>query len=489
MITSLKPYPAMKDSGVEWLGEVPEHWDVRRLRNAAEMRVSNVDKHVTEDEIPIRLCNYVDVYKHDHIDQRIGFMQATATPAEIERFRLEAGDVLITKDSETWNDIGVPALVTEPADDLILGYHLALLRSFANELSGGYLLRALQSKGLAYQFHVEAKGVTRYGLSHASIKSVWLPLPPLPEQAAIVRYLNHVDRRVRRLVRAKRKLIALLTEQKQAIIHRAVTRGLNPDVPMKDSGVEWLGEVPEHWEVRRIHQVTDPVRPVMYGIVLPGPHVDDGVWIVKGGSCEPGRLQPDRLSKTTREIESRYVRSRLVGNDIVFAIRGGVGAAEVVPDWLVGANLTQDAARIAAGTGVNPRWLLHAVRAPMFQSQIQSMIIGATVRGINIRDLKRAQLVRPPLPEQAAIVEYLDQTTADIDTAIARTNREIDLLNEYRTRLVADVVTGKVDVREAAAALPEVDPLATEVQTDDTLDTDAEADIDEMDLIPGEDEP
>lgn len=125
----------------------------------------------------------------------------------------------------------------------------------------------------------------------------------------------------------------------------------------------------------------------------------------------------------------------------------------------------------------------------MFQSQIQSMIIGATVRGINIRDLKRAQLVRPPLPEQAAIVEYLDQTTADIDTAIARTNREIDLLNEYRTRLVADVVTGKVDVREAAAALPEVDPLATEVQTDDTLDTDAEADIDEMDLIPGEDEP
>lgn len=103
MITSLKPYPAMKDSGVEWLGEVPEHWDVRRLRNTAEMRVSNVDKHVTEDEIPIRLCNYVDVYKHDHIDQRIGFMRATATPAEIERFGLEAGDVLITKDSGNYS--------------------------------------------------------------------------------------------------------------------------------------------------------------------------------------------------------------------------------------------------------------------------------------------------------------------------------------------------------------------------------------------------
>ena len=216
MIADLKPYPAMKDSGVEWLGAVPEHWEVRRLRNTSEMRVSNVDKHAKDDEQPVRLCNYVDVYKNERIRSGMAFMRATATTDEIERFRLQSGDVLITKDSEAWNDIGVPALVEDTQDDIVSGYHLALLRPFPERVDGGYLFRALQSTAVTYQFHVEANGVTRYGLSHSAIKSVWLPLAPLPEQSAIVRYLDHVDQRIRRYIRANQKLIKLLEEQKQA---------------------------------------------------------------------------------------------------------------------------------------------------------------------------------------------------------------------------------------------------------------------------------
>ena len=246
----LRPYPAYKPSDVLRLGDVPSHWDVRRLRTVANMRVSNVDKHAKEDEFAVRLCNYVDVYKHDRITPAMPFMTATASRDEIERFRLERDDVLITKDSETWDDIGVPALVTEAADDLLSGYHLALLRPF-KEMLGAYLARTLQSKEIAYQFHIRANGVTRYGLTHTGIKSVCLPLPPLPEQAAIVRYLDHADRRIRRYVSAKRKLIALLEEEKQAVVNRAVTRGLDPNVRLKPSGVEWLGDVPEHWEVLR----------------------------------------------------------------------------------------------------------------------------------------------------------------------------------------------------------------------------------------------
>ena len=222
-VPALKPYSAYKPSGVEWLGEVPTHWDVRRLRNAATMRVSNVDKHVREGETPVRLCNYVDVYKHDCIDQQIDYMQATATPEEIEQFRLEQGDVLITKDSEAWDDIGVPSLVTEPAEDLISGYHLALLRPVAGVLIGSHLLRALQSKGLAHQFHVEAKGVTRYGLSHASIKSVWLPVPPLPEQVAIADFLDRETGRTDALVAKTREAIERLCEYRGSVISAAVT--------------------------------------------------------------------------------------------------------------------------------------------------------------------------------------------------------------------------------------------------------------------------
>lgn len=138
------------------------------------------------------------------------------------------GDVLITKDSETWNDIGVPSLVEYVAPDLVSGYHLALLRARPDCLLGSFLHRALQARPVTYQFHVSANGVTRYGLAHEAIKSLTLPIPPIEEQQAIVRFLDNSDRKIRRYIRAKKKLIALLNEQKQTVIDRAVTRGLDP---------------------------------------------------------------------------------------------------------------------------------------------------------------------------------------------------------------------------------------------------------------------
>lgn len=212
-LPALRPYPTRKDSGVDGLGEVPTHWEVRRLRTVAELRVSNVDKHVRDGERPVRLCNYVDVYKNDRIRRRMPFMNATATPDEIERFHLRHGDVLITKDSESWNDIGVPALVESTEDDIVCGYHLALLRPFPGHIAGGYLFRALQGSGVAHQLQVKANGVTRFGLTHGGIKSIWLPLPPLTEQAAIVRFLDHVDRRIRRYLRAMRRLVGAAASQ------------------------------------------------------------------------------------------------------------------------------------------------------------------------------------------------------------------------------------------------------------------------------------
>ena len=175
------------------------------------------------------------------------FMSATASTEEIERFRLQIGDVLITKDSEAWNDIGVPALVGSTSDDLVSGYHLALLRPDVNKICGAYLSRSLSSRGIANQFHVRSNGVTRFGLSQDAIKSVWLALPSLPEQIVIARFLDHADQRIRRYIRAKEKLIALLEEQKQAIVHEAVTVAgstsaagspIRPTSPLASSGLE-----------------------------------------------------------------------------------------------------------------------------------------------------------------------------------------------------------------------------------------------------------
>ena len=222
----LDPDVRLKPSGVEWLGDIPEHWEVRRLRNIARMLVSNVDKHTKEDEVRIRLCNYVDVYKNERITENISFMPATASTEEIAHFFLESGDIIITKDSEDWNDIGVPSLVEYSAPDLVCGYHLAILRPREGIL-GEYLLRALQSPSIASQFYVAANGVTRYGLSHVAIKGVSVPVPPRHEQTAIVQFLNDAIANFDTATNRAQYEIELLREYRTRLIADVVTGRLD----------------------------------------------------------------------------------------------------------------------------------------------------------------------------------------------------------------------------------------------------------------------
>lgn len=223
----LDPDVHLSPSGVSGLEDVPRHWSVRRLRTVCEMRISNVDKYKRDNELPVRLCNYVDVYKNERIKRGLAFMPATATKDEIERFRLRSGDVLITKDSETWNDIGVPALVEESENDLVSGYHLALLRPLGEHLHGPYLFRVLQTTAVSHQLHVAASGVTRYGLSNNSIKSVWLPVPPLSEQIEIAFFLEKKIAGIDVVVKATQRYISLLQDYRTRLISDVVTGKLD----------------------------------------------------------------------------------------------------------------------------------------------------------------------------------------------------------------------------------------------------------------------
>jgi type I restriction enzyme, S subunit len=450
-----------KDSGVPGLGQVPAHWKVVRLKWVASLNPSR-----TEARASLLPGTPVTFLPMERVGTDGRFDPGEAQPASavwngFTYFR--RGDVLVAKITPCFENGKGACLNSLPTEFGFGSTEFHILRA-TTSVSPPFLYRlssASEFRRLGADTMTGAAGQQR--VPESFVANFPVALPPPSEQSAIVRLLDHADRQIRRYIRAKQKLIRLLEEQKQAIIHRAVTRGLDPNVHLQPSGVEWLGDVPAHWEVKRLHQITDPNRPVMYGIVLPGPNVDEGVYIVKGGNCEPGSLRAERLSRTTIEIESRYARSRLVAQDIVFAIRGGVGAAEMVPPELTGANLTQDAARIAAGTRVNPQWLLHAVRAPIFREHVLSRVVGATVRGINIRDLKRIQIVVPPTGEQAGIAHHLKEATGSTVAALDRAHREILLLREYRTRLVADVVIGRLDVRGAAVRLPdaveEAEPL------------------------------
>ena len=447
MTTDLIPYLKYKGSGVEWLGDVPRHWAVRRLRNTCTMRVSNVDKHKREGELPVRLCNYVDVYKNDCIRSQLGFMHATATRDEIERFRLQPSDILITKDSETWTDIGVPALVESSRHDLVCGYHLALLRPSSKYLNSTYLFRALQSVSIQYQFHIAATGVTRYGLSHNAIKSIWLPVPPLVEQANIAHFLGYIDENIRCYIRGKQNLIELLREQKIAIINHAMNRGIDPAVRLKSSGVKWLEDVPEHWQVRCLGQI---------GTLSKGrggnkqDEVSTGIPCVRYGDLYTSH-EYSILKSRSCILGSKYEEyTPLQFGDIVFA-----GSGETIDEIGKSAvNLMKskaccggDVILFRSKYQVDAEFLGYATDCQSSIAQKAAMGRGITVMHIYKDQLKRLALAIPPLPEQVAIASFVNRVNSEIDEAIKAAQREISLLIEYRTRLIADVVTGKLDVR------------------------------------------
>jgi type I restriction enzyme S subunit len=322
---------------------------------------------------------------------------------------------------------------------------LALLRPLRGRIVGEFLFRSLQSIGVQYQFHVEANGVTRYGLSHAAIKSVWLPAPPLPEQAAIVRFLDHADRRIRRYIRAKQKLIKLLEEQKQAIIHRAVTRGLDPNVRLKPSGMEWLGAVPEHWDVLRCRYVFREVDE----------RSADGSEQHLSMSQRLGLVPSDLVENRTLVAES-YAGGKLceVGDLVLNRLKAHLGvfalarhSGVISPDYTV--------LRPVDSTGIE--YFERVLRSPAFRYELRVRAKGI-VEGfwrLYTDDFYDIRLPVPPPQERDAIVAYFVAETATVEQAVLKAEHEIALLREYRTRLIADVVTGKLDVREVAARLPE----------------------------------
>ncbi len=214
---------ALKPSGIEWLGEVPQHWEVALIKHVADVRFSGVDKHSHDHETPVRLCNYTDVYKNDRITDDMDLMRATATAAEIARLTLKAGDVILTKDSETPDDIGVPAWVPKDLPGVVCAYHLGLLRPVPDRVLGEFLFRAIGSARTAQQFHVLATGVTRFALGKHDVKNAVIALPPVEEQKTICRWITDECKPLDDAIARTEEEIKLIREYRDRQIADVVT--------------------------------------------------------------------------------------------------------------------------------------------------------------------------------------------------------------------------------------------------------------------------
>ena len=416
--------PSDQRSSKTWRDCLPPHWGLRRLRTVVEMRVSNVDKHTNEDEMPVRLCNYVDVYYNDRIDGTLPYMQATVSPSEADRFRLKQNDVLITKDSEAWNDIAVPALVTDAPNDLICGYHLAILRP-SGMIDGAFLARVLQTQSIAHQFHVEAQGITRYGLTHDDILSASVPLPPLEEQATIVRFLDHADELINRYISAKERLIALLEEQRHAETALAMASSTSRHIRLEVVA----DAVPKPIQRTATSEYT-PIglfnrgRGAFIKDTVKGSELGDSdfFWISEGDLIISGQFAWEgAIALANPELQGCVASHR-------FPILRGKPSE------------------------MKTEFLFALLRTDQGQMLLDTNSRGAAGRNrpLNARTLLKETIAVPPMDVQSRIAELV-MTEHQLRKQASLSQ---ELLGEYRVRLISDVVTGQIDVRDAAIDLP-----------------------------------
>ena len=434
---------------LDWTGTLPDGWQVKPLRAVADSMISNVDKLVSDDEIPVRLCNYTDVYYNEFIGPDLDLMHATASAQEIERFGLSVGDVLVTKDSESWEDIGVPALVVETADDVVCGYHLALLRP-RETVHGAFLFRCLQARPVQVQLELAANGVTRFGLPKSGIRNASMPVPPLRQQRAIADYLDRETARLDALVAAKQRLLGLLAEKRRAIVTRAVTRGLDPRAPMRDSGVPWLGQIPAHWDVWKIGHLAS----VGNGST---PRRDRAAYWA--GGTVPW-LNSSVVNQAEVTCAEQFVTALAVRECHLPAVNSGAvliaitgqgktrGRAVVLS---MDATINQHLAFIRPDPSRMRPWFLRWVLLAAY-SFLRSVSddAGGTKGALTCEAIGNLRVPAPSPNEQAAILDHIALLTGRMDSLRAATEKTVSIIKERRTALIAAAVTGKLDVGSAS---------------------------------------
>ena len=482
-MTALQSYPAYKDSGVDWLGDVPEHWEVRRLGAVGRFFKGNGGTKADETEHGVPCVRYGDLYtRHQfHITASKACVPYSRTGAYTS---VRYGDVLFAGSGETLEEIGKSA-VNLIRGSVVCGGDVIVFRPTI-DLDAEFMGWSTDYRHAASQKARMGRGITVMHIYAGELKCLAVPLPPLPEQRAIARFLDDADRRVRRYIRAKERLIELLEEERRATIHEAVTGRIDvrtgqPYPAYKDSGVEWLGRVPEHWEVAGLgYRYEQCLGKMLDGKRITGEHLVpylrniDVQWDeINVADLPQMDIRPDEIPRYT-----------VHPGDLLVCEGGEVGRCAIWRGEIDPCGFQKALHRLRPRDGERdtPRFLYYglavAVTSGAFADGHES-----TIAHLTGEKLRRHRFAFPSTDEQTTIVRYLDATERLSSARRASLLRQIDLLREYRTRLICDVVTGRLDVREAAAKLPETGPLATDRDRLDTIPTESNPLSTERDMM------
>jgi type I restriction enzyme S subunit len=428
--SSFPAYPTYKDSGVEWLGVVPENWALGSLKHLAWIRNGRDYKEVEspDGEYPV-------------IGSGGQFANAT-------RYLYDGESVLL----------GRKGTIDKPL--YIHGRFWTVDTMFYTEVTAGASAKFLYYNALTIPFQYYSTSTALPSMTQGDLLNHPCAIPALEEQTQIARFLDHETARIDALIEEQQRLIELLKEKRQAVISHAVTKGLDPTVPMKDSGVEWLGEVPAHWGVKSMKHLVEDGESVSYGIVQPGDHQDEGVPFIQTTNMSSGDFSFDALQRTSSEIEANYPRSRLHGGEVILGIRATIGAAFVVPESLKNINLSRGVARIACSEQVLAGYLVYFLSGRAAFEYWGLAKQGSTFSEVSIATVRELPVTVPPLIEQQELIEHMEQGIKSLDELTLIAERTMALLRERRSALISAAVTGKIDVRgwqpPASAPTPEL---------------------------------
>ncbi len=425
----LTAYPRYKPSGVEWLGDVPEHWDVKRLSYLATLKSGeNITSEMIAEggDYPVYGGNGLrgNYHKFTHRGHHALIGRQGALCGNIN---YASGEFYASEH----------ALVVSPLKEFVVVWMGELLRAMN---LGQYSVTAAQP-----------------GIAAEMIRGLRIPVPPLAEQRAIATFLDRVTGRVDRLVAKKRELIERLKEKRTALISRTVTRGLpsaaaraaglSENPPLKPSGVPWFDEYPSHWQTKRLRHISDFI--VVGVVVNPSSYVtDEGVFFLLGGDVREMRIDTTNCKRCSAESSNGpLVKSRLDAGDLVVVRVGYPGVAAVVPPDLAGSNVAS-MMLVRKHQRYCSQWLAYAFNSQVGRDQVEIVQYGAAQKQFNISHAVDFAFPFPPLPEQTAIAAYLDAETAKLDALVGKVEAAVERLQEYRTALITAAVTGKIDVRK-----------------------------------------
>lgn len=444
MAEGFQMYPEYKDSGIEWIGMYPNNWELTRVKFESYVK-ARVGWHGLKSDDFTEEGPYL-VTGSDFIGPSINWNNCYHCDSnrynQDPYIQLKNGDLLITKDGT----IGKVALVSELVGKATLNSGVFVVRPLSNRYTSQFYFWLLQSRVFKGFVDYIKVGSTIAHLYQDTFVNFQFSLPSYNEQCIISRFLYHETAKIDTLIEKQQQLIQLLKEKRQAVISHAVTKGLNPDAPMRDTGVEWLGEVPEPWKIVRLSYLSPEVT---VGIVVTPAkyYVESGIPCLRSLNIRAGYIQKENFVYITEESNDLLSKSTLYRDDIVVVRTGQPGTAAIVDNELDGSNCI-DLIIIRKTNQLIPKFLEYQLNSECVKNQVGMGSDGAIQQHFNVEVAKSLQIMVPSLEDQGEIVEYLDIQKEKFEKLESKAEQQIALLLERRIALISAAVTGKIDVRD-----------------------------------------